>query len=202
MRKGRRREFAAFAWRDEVPDPQAEETFARSRLDPERMRRSEHARLYALHRDLLRLRRTEPLLHPGAAAVDVESDAAARWVCLRLGARAGAGALLAIFNFSGERREIRPSHGAGRRDTRHVPAAGRWRVRLSSDAAAYGGSDALRIAVGDRGAPSTDALDTAHGGAGAAASGRERTRADAAVERGALSVTLAPTSAVLLGIED
>ena len=54
VRKGRREEFKAFAWQGEVPDPAAEETFLRSRID--RARKD----LAALewHRALLKLRRT------------------------------------------------------------------------------------------------------------------------------------------------
>jgi maltooligosyltrehalose trehalohydrolase len=52
---GRRREFEAFGW-DEVADPQAPETFERSRLD---WRDAEmHADVLTLYRDLLRVRRT------------------------------------------------------------------------------------------------------------------------------------------------
>ncbi|HEY7530674.1 MAG TPA: malto-oligosyltrehalose trehalohydrolase, partial [Gemmatimonadota bacterium] len=85
VREGRRREFASFAWAGEVPDPQAEETFARSRIDPSRAGRPPHAGLLALHRELLRLRREEPALRPGAAAVVVTHDGDAEWVALRLG---------------------------------------------------------------------------------------------------------------------
>jgi len=56
--EGRRREFAAFGWRDDdVPDPQAEETFVRSRLDWTEIAREPHASLLAWHRDLIALRR-------------------------------------------------------------------------------------------------------------------------------------------------
>jgi maltooligosyltrehalose trehalohydrolase len=50
VRRGRAEEFA---WQGEAPDPQAEATFARSRLDPSRG----NPVLVALYRELLRLRR-------------------------------------------------------------------------------------------------------------------------------------------------
>jgi maltooligosyltrehalose trehalohydrolase len=58
-REGRRREFASFAAfaGEEVPDPQSEETFIRSKLT-----RREDPDLAALYRDLLRVRRE---LRPG-----------------------------------------------------------------------------------------------------------------------------------------
>ena len=43
VREGRRREFAAFGWHGEAPDPQAEATFAGSRLDWSLRERGPHA---------------------------------------------------------------------------------------------------------------------------------------------------------------
>ncbi len=74
VRKGRREEFASFAWGGEVPDPQAEETFARSRLRPDRRETPEGAALLAWYRELLRLRRAwPPLAAPDLAAQEVVS---------------------------------------------------------------------------------------------------------------------------------
>jgi maltooligosyltrehalose trehalohydrolase len=56
--KGRREEFKAFSWQGEVPDPQAPETFRRSKLD--RSRKDTAA--LAWHRSLLKLRREHPSL--------------------------------------------------------------------------------------------------------------------------------------------
>jgi maltooligosyltrehalose trehalohydrolase len=72
--RGRREEFkhfAAFAdpsTRDQIPDPQAFATFARSQLDWSERERPEHARTLALYRELLRLRREDPVLRPGPGA--------------------------------------------------------------------------------------------------------------------------------------
>jgi maltooligosyltrehalose trehalohydrolase len=62
--EGRRKEFAGFTQfaGAQVPDPQAPETFARSRLDWEEARRPEHAGVLSLYRELLRLRASEPAL--------------------------------------------------------------------------------------------------------------------------------------------
>jgi maltooligosyltrehalose trehalohydrolase len=61
VREGRQREFAYFA-KDglEAPDPQAEATFERSKLDWSLRDRGHHATLRALYTELLRLRRTVP----------------------------------------------------------------------------------------------------------------------------------------------
>ncbi|WP_408888301.1 malto-oligosyltrehalose trehalohydrolase [Myxococcus faecalis] len=62
--EGRRREFAGFSRfaGEEVPDPQAEDTFTRSRLDWSEARRPEHAGVLALYRELLALRASDPAL--------------------------------------------------------------------------------------------------------------------------------------------
>jgi maltooligosyltrehalose trehalohydrolase len=62
--EGRRKEFAGFARfaGAEVPDPQAPDTFNRSRLDWSEAEKPEHAGVRALYRELLRLRATEPAL--------------------------------------------------------------------------------------------------------------------------------------------
>jgi maltooligosyltrehalose trehalohydrolase len=62
VRKGRREEFAAFRWQGEAPDPQAEDTFRRSRLQPELRRDGRHRVIFDWHRELLRLRKTIPSL--------------------------------------------------------------------------------------------------------------------------------------------
>jgi maltooligosyltrehalose trehalohydrolase len=66
--EGRRREFAAFpdfsgaGARERIPDPQAADTFLRSRLRWDERREAPHTRVLALYRTLLHLRRVEPAL--------------------------------------------------------------------------------------------------------------------------------------------
>jgi maltooligosyltrehalose trehalohydrolase len=67
VRTGRRREFAYFADQGEAPDPQAVETFERSKLDWSRRTEGDHADTLALHRTLLRLRRDTPAITDPAA---------------------------------------------------------------------------------------------------------------------------------------
>lgn len=55
--EGRRREFEAFSWQGEVPDPQAEETFRSAVLRVDEHTAPPHAGVFALYRELLRLRR-------------------------------------------------------------------------------------------------------------------------------------------------
>jgi maltooligosyltrehalose trehalohydrolase len=73
VREGRKREFEAFGAIGEYLDPQAEETFAGSRLDWSLRAAGRHRELLDLHRALLRLRREEPAL----AALDLDAVEAA-----------------------------------------------------------------------------------------------------------------------------
>ena len=66
VREGRRREFPAFQRAGiEVPDPQAEATFVRSRLDWTERAREPHASVLAWYRALIGIRRRHPGLHDG-----------------------------------------------------------------------------------------------------------------------------------------
>lgn len=80
VRQGRRREFAAFGWEQEVPDPSAEASFLRSRLTPPDRQGEEGRARRALYRHLLALRREEPCLRPAAARLEVEHDEQAGWI--------------------------------------------------------------------------------------------------------------------------
>ena len=87
VREGRRGEFAAHGWKPEdVPDPQARETFLASTLDWAEPGREPHASLLAWYRTLLGLRRAHPALaDPDLASVRVEFDEADRWLVLHRG---------------------------------------------------------------------------------------------------------------------
>lgn len=62
VRQGRRKEFAAFAWDKEVPDPQEKETFLRSRLNHDLKGQGQHRILKELYKELILLRRQFPAL--------------------------------------------------------------------------------------------------------------------------------------------
>ncbi len=62
VREGRKKEFDAFAWQGEVPDPQGEETFASARLSWSWPEGTHRAGLRRLYRDLLSARREWPAL--------------------------------------------------------------------------------------------------------------------------------------------
>jgi maltooligosyltrehalose trehalohydrolase len=86
--QGRRSEFATFGWDPEqVPDPQAEQTWARSVLDWSEPGKPEHAELLDWHRELLALRRRIPALaDPRPGRVQAEVTGAGQILLVRRGA--------------------------------------------------------------------------------------------------------------------
>lgn len=85
VRKGRKEEFAAFvAAGQELPDPQDPATFQRSKLDLGLRGSGRHRVLYALYRELLRLRRQLPALRNlDLNSLDVDVDEPARALVAR-----------------------------------------------------------------------------------------------------------------------
>jgi maltooligosyltrehalose trehalohydrolase len=87
VREGRRREFAAFGWKpQDVPDPQAPETFERSKLNWAELAQPAHAEMLEWYRRLIQLRRREPALSDGRLdCVRTCFDEAGRWFILERG---------------------------------------------------------------------------------------------------------------------
>jgi len=87
VREGRRREFAAFGWKaEEVPDPQALETFQRSKLKWDEIKFGVHAELLGWYQRLIQLRRAEPVLTDGVREnVAVRFDEAEQWLVVERG---------------------------------------------------------------------------------------------------------------------
>lgn len=84
VRRGRREEFAKFAWRGELPEPQDENTFYRSRLDHTKKGRGQYAVLQSLYRELLLIRRTSaPLTVLDRDALEVSVDEARRLLAIQ-----------------------------------------------------------------------------------------------------------------------
>jgi len=137
VREGRKREFQEIARHGNPPDPQAEETFARSRLCWDQRSREPGAALLRLYTDLAALRREEPAFRPGDSELLVEGEH--DW-CTVLRTMTPIGD---IFDAVRTRRMVWQAFNLG--DTpRDLPvpdqAAGRMRLRLSTDATGYGGS--------------------------------------------------------------
>ncbi|HXJ07242.1 MAG TPA: malto-oligosyltrehalose trehalohydrolase [Candidatus Acidoferrum sp.] len=127
VRKGRREEFSRFAWQGEMPDPQDEATFLRSRLIWELRDKSPHKNLLALYKELLRLRREDPVLSRRDNK-NLEACSFERPKALLLRRWHGAHEILALFSF--EREQVSLSCP--------VPA-GRWAMLLDSANQDWGG---------------------------------------------------------------
>jgi maltooligosyltrehalose trehalohydrolase len=115
VRTGRRREFVSFGWEaDSVPDPQAEETFLRSKLPWDEGSREPHRGLLEWHQRLVALRRAIPDLSDGSpSATRVRFDEARRWLAM------DRGEVTVACNFADARQRV--PLGAGR--ARHLLAA-------------------------------------------------------------------------------
>jgi maltooligosyltrehalose trehalohydrolase len=117
VRRGRREEFAAFGWRDNPPDPQAESTFLRSRIDWELRSAPRHSTLCQFYGELIRLRRQVPALADlntqNLRAVVSEKERA-----LAVFRSAGRSEALAIFHFGDQaaRLAVRGAEGAWRKE--------------------------------------------------------------------------------------
>jgi malto-oligosyltrehalose trehalohydrolase len=85
--QGRKAEFGAHGWAAaDVPDPQDEATFLRSKLDWTQLDREPYLGLLAWYRELIALRRARPeLTDPRLDRVSADFDEDARWIMVRRG---------------------------------------------------------------------------------------------------------------------
>jgi maltooligosyltrehalose trehalohydrolase len=109
VRAGRRKEFAAFGWRDEVPDPQSTDTFISSRLKHDLKRQEPHRTLRAFYKRLLDLRKQ---FHLGQAA-ETEIKVFESLHALLLVRRSSKHVLAMLFHFGTEPVEITSQIGPG-----------------------------------------------------------------------------------------
>ena len=173
--EGRRREFAGFSsFADDVPDPQDPETFARSRIDRSIRHGGEHAALHRLYRDLLHLRRTEPLI-TDPRAPDVEPALVPGREAIVLRRRDERRGLLTALNVEDQTVQAVLAD-----------AAGSWSVLLDTTEARYAGA-ATRTPTSTSSATIAD-----HGPRRADATHGQRTAGDV------LHLTLPPRSALVL----
>lgn len=105
VREGRRREFAAFRWEGEVPDPQAEAAFLRSKIDLGLRREGQHKLLLDFYKWLIRLRKETPALSP--VRDDMEAVGFEEEKTLFLRRRSGGEEVFCLFNFSEKDVEVR-----------------------------------------------------------------------------------------------
>lgn len=130
VRAGRRQEFASFAWRGEIPDPQDERTFASATLTWSWPDGSHHAGLRRLYRDLLAARRTWPALRDfrNRTAELLPNTGPPGVLRLTRGGAEGTNTLVAFFNLGGSEQPIPTNHPYG------------YNILLSSESSDYGGA--------------------------------------------------------------
>lgn len=100
--EGRKNEFSAFGWKpEEVPDPQEEETFRRSKLNWNEVGSGHHAELLQWYKDVIALRKSTSSLTDGRRdRVNVACDPGAHWLTVQRGE------IEVVCNFSNERQLI------------------------------------------------------------------------------------------------
>jgi maltooligosyltrehalose trehalohydrolase len=132
VREGRKREFDAFSWQGQVPDPQSEATFASARLSWSWPENTPRAGLRRLYRDLLTARREWPALRDfktrSARLIDPAREQGAGPILELVRGDGSSGKMVrALFNLGG--RPVRLRGGTA------IEAS----VLFRSEAAEYGG---------------------------------------------------------------
>jgi maltooligosyltrehalose trehalohydrolase len=126
VRRGRAAEFEAFRWAGELPDPQDEQTFIRSRLNWDLQKTEKHRQLHSFYKELLRLRSTIPALaHLDKNSQEVVCVESSKTILVRRWR--GASQVFAAFHF-----------GDGPADISFTVPAGRWRKELDSSDKKWG----------------------------------------------------------------
>ena len=97
VRKGRKKEFAAFNAQGEPPDPQAESTFLSSKLDHSLADSGKNRSLFDFHAELIRLRKEMSALQQ---STKFEVKACGPHECLSMHCENDTEELLAFFNFN------------------------------------------------------------------------------------------------------
>ena len=100
--EGRKKELLAAGWKlEDIPDPQAPESFTRSKLNWQELDREPHKGILQWHRDLIRLRKRYSDLNDGnLEKVKVDFDEQARWLLMTRGS------IGVAYNFAAESRRI------------------------------------------------------------------------------------------------
>jgi maltooligosyltrehalose trehalohydrolase len=140
--KGRLTEFASFAAfaHAEVPDPQAEATFQRSKLRWEERAEPPHDGTLRLYRELLHVRRTHPALRGRSRASFAVAAVGDQTLVLRHSGPAPRDTLLLVLNLRGELRLALGEH-----PETLAPGDASWSLLLDSEDRRYGGERAARL---------------------------------------------------------
>lgn len=135
VRRGRRAEFASFAWEGEIPDPQDPLTCERSRVTIDGPLDARRAAMLKWTRELIGLRKTIPALGVGDAPQEyrvLAHEAENVLVVHRRGVRGPDALVILSFNNAPVSVLLRESEGS-------------WRLRLESAAQEFGGDGHERL---------------------------------------------------------
>jgi maltooligosyltrehalose trehalohydrolase len=127
VRRGRGEEFKAFEWKGELPDPQDEATFLRSKLRHELRYQGGHRVLREFYKELIRLRKTVPPLSSlNKEQMEVWGYEEEKILFIRRWIAKGEVSI--IFNFDDSAKSV----------VLPLPA-GEWRKQLDSEEESWGG---------------------------------------------------------------
>lgn len=105
VRRGRRAEFSEFHAMAEAPDPQAEETFNRSKLQWSLIEKEPHATMLKYYKALIRLRKTDPVLSSlERGGLEAEADEKSGTLIVKRKVRNAS--LICLMNFSPKSQRI------------------------------------------------------------------------------------------------
>ena len=119
VRRGRREEFASFAWPGEIPDPQDEATFLSAKLDHSLRREGWHRTLLEFYQELICLRKETPVMARLDKDTMMVSGFEDRLLLVQRWSEGNE--VVLVFNCSQDQSSV----------TIPIPA-GRWRKRLDS----------------------------------------------------------------------
>jgi maltooligosyltrehalose trehalohydrolase len=122
VRRGRNEEFSAFGWEGDLPDPQAESTFHRSKLNRALANEEPHHTLQRFYQMLLRLRRDWDIGR--LAQISVTQLESARALAVVHGRHSPELAML--FHFGDESTQIAPPFPSGKWEKRVDSADPEW----------------------------------------------------------------------------
>jgi maltooligosyltrehalose trehalohydrolase len=123
VRRGRRKEFAAFQWASQPPEPQVESTFLRSKLHHDLSRQQPHCTMRCFYRELIAFRRN----HLPVDKLTVRVFAFERQRSLVLHYRHPGGRSLILFNFADTESTLTAGCESGVWHKAIDSADGRWR---------------------------------------------------------------------------
>jgi len=125
LREGRKKEFEAFEWGEDPPDPQDEQVFLDSKLRWHKRDEGKYRELLEWHRALIHLRRTHPLIKDLSRRRIRADVAGANGLAVHRHSEDGRRQLLCLFNFSADKMEYSiPYSGKWMREPVSLPAWG------------------------------------------------------------------------------